>query len=304
MIRISRRTLLKTTLALSAVLAVPHAVHAQNSEMQKQPAMAKKMKLGLQGYCPVCVTEMKQWMKGSEKFKATYDGVTYYFPGEGPMKKFLAAPEKYVPALNGDCIACWAMAKKRMPGKIQYTAIHKGRLYLFPSDKEKQVFVKDAKKFANADLAYAGHCSVCAVMANKKVPGNAKFTAIHNGFRYLFPSDRERQMFLKTPAKFADKSLAPMKKQMEKKTTAQLTVSGKTSCAACSHGVHPIGAPGELGLAVTDASGTVFIIEDAHSRWPSLYKSRFDGKSVRVAGRVVKQEGKFTWIAPSQLTVL
>ena len=270
----------------------------------KKPAMAKKARLGLDGYCPVCITEMKQWMKGSENFKTTYDGITYYFPGEGPMKKFLAAPEKYVPALGGDCIACWAMAKKRVPGSVRHSALHKGRLYLFPSDKEKQAFVKDAAKLAKADLAYAGHCSVCAVMAKKKVAGKPQFTAMHNGFRYLFPSDRERQMFLKEPGKFADKSLAPMKKQMEKKTTAMLTITGKTSCAACSHGVKPIGAPDQLGLAVTDSDGAVFIVEDAHSRWPSLYKSRFDGKSVRVAGKVVKREGKFTWVSPTELSVL
>lgn len=300
---ISRRSLLKTTLALSTLFAAPSVSTAQDHEMKK-PAMAKKTRLGLDGYCPVCITEMKQWMKGSEKFKTTYDGITYYFPGEGPMKKFLAAPEKYVPALGGDCIACWAMAKKRVPGKVGHSALHKGRLYLFPSDKEQQAFVKNAAKLAKADLAYAGHCSVCAVMANKKVAGKPQFTAMHNGFRYLFPSDRERQMFLKEPAKFADKSLAPMKKQMEKKTTAMLTITGKTSCAACSHGVKPIGAPDQLGLAVTDADGTVFIIEEAHSRWPSLYKSRFDGKSVRVAGKVVKRDGKFTWVSPSELTVL
>ena len=263
-------------------------------------SMAKKMKLGLEGYCPVCIIDAKKWVKGTADHQVTYDGVTYYFPGDGPKQMFVKSPEKYVPALNGDCIACFAMAKKRVPGNIRYASTHRGRLYLFPSNKEKQVFMKTPRKFENTDLAHEGNCSVCRVMANKDVPGKLQYTAMHDGFRYLFPSDKERQMFLKSPAKFADKALTMTMKQ----TAMRTSFTGKTSCAACEHGVHPIGSPDQLGLAVTSTDGTIFVVEDAHSRWPSLYKARFDGKSVSVEGTVIKRDGKIAWVKAEDLTIL
>ncbi len=295
------RQLLKPILFTLIASSAPLAVQAQSLRVPTPATpMQAKMKLGLEGYCPVCITQMKKWMKGSPAHQATYDGVTYYFPGDGPKQKFLKAPEKYVPALNGDCIACWAMAKKRVPGSVRHAALHRGRLYLFPSKKELDAFSKTPKKFENTDLALKGDCSVCIVMANKKVPGKTEFTAMHNGFRYLFPADNERQIFLRDPARYADKSLVPSKVR----TTAMLTVTGKTSCAACTHGVNPLGAPDELGLAVTSADGTIFVIEDAHARWPSLYKARFDGKTVKVEGTVIKREGKFAWVNASDLVIM
>lgn len=277
----------------------------KGKEMMAKKAMMKP-RLGLEGYCPVCIIDVRKWVKGTADHQATYDGVTYYFPGEGPKDKFVKSPEKYVPALNGDCIACYAKAKKRIPGNIRYASTHRGRLYLFPSNKEKQVFMDNPRKFENTDLALEGHCSVCKVMAHKEVPGNARFTAIHNGFRYLFPSNKERQTFLKTPAKFADQMLAKdgMAKDAMPRTAVRTSFTGKTSCAACEHGVHPIGSPDELGLAVTSNDGTIFVVEDAHSRWPSLYKSRFDGKSVSVKGNVIKRDGNIAWVKAEDLMVL
>ncbi|MFK7821873.1 MAG: hypothetical protein AB8G99_24455 [Planctomycetaceae bacterium] len=297
---ITSSALFKASILLFVVSIAP-AIQAQEHAAPMLPKpMMQKTKLGLEGYCPVCVIKMKKWMKGTKEHQATYDGVTYYFPGEGPKKEFLKSPEAYVPAMNGDCIACYAMAKKRVPGNIRHSALHQGRLYLFPSDKEKQVFTKNPAKFKNTDLACRGLCSVCKVMAKKEVPGNAKFTAIHNGFRYLFPSDRERQMFVKEPARFADKTLVASQKMK----TASLTFTGKTSCAGCEYGVKPIGAPNELGLAVSGQDGTIFVIEDAHRRWPSIYKGRFGGQQVRVNGEVIKRDGKFAWVTAKSVSVL
>lgn len=284
--------------ALSAAFFLPALANGQDRPSIILPKAKSKAKLGLEGYCPVCIVAMRKWVKGTAEHQVTYDGATYYFPGDGPKQKFLKDPARYVPALGGDCIACYAMAKKRIPGNIRFASSHKGRLFLFPSDKEKQVFMKNPAKFENVDLACNGNCSVCKVMANKEVPGTKQFTAIHDGFRYLFPSDRERQMFVKSPVKYSDKSLTSSKR------VAMLTIMGKTGCAACEHGVHPVGSPDELGLAVTAADGTIFVIEDAHSRWPAIYKSRFDGKSVKVSGTVIKREGKFAWVSPNDLTVL
>ena len=78
-------------------------------------------RIGLGGYCPVCILDANKWAKGSPQHQATYDGVTYYFPEEAIKEKFLANPAKYVPALGGDCIVCYAKLGKRVPGSINHT---------------------------------------------------------------------------------------------------------------------------------------------------------------------------------------
>ncbi len=88
--------------------------------------------IGLGGYCPVCILDANKWAKGSSDHQATYDGVTYYFPDEAIKAKFLADPAKYVPALGGDCIVCYAKLGKRVPGSVNRTALHDNRLFLFP----------------------------------------------------------------------------------------------------------------------------------------------------------------------------
>ena len=78
---------------------------------------------------------------------------------------------------------------------------------------------------------------------------------------------------------------------------------GTTTCAACEHGVKTIQNPEELGLAVNTADGRVVIVEQAHKLYPSAYENRYDGQHVRVSGRVIKQQGRFTWIEPTDLMV-
>ncbi len=90
-------------------------------------------RIGLEGYCPVCILDANKWAKGSPEHQATYDGVTYYFPEEAIKEKFLANPAKYVPALGGDCIVCYAKLGKRVPGSINHTARYDNRLFLFPA---------------------------------------------------------------------------------------------------------------------------------------------------------------------------
>ena len=142
-------------------------------------------RIGLGGYCPVCILDANKWAKGSPEHQATYDGVTYYFPEEAIKQKFLANPAKYVPALGGDCIVCYAKLGKRVPGSVNHAARYDNRLFLFPGAEQQQAFLSNPKEFANVDLALNGDCAVCLVHLNKRVAGKPEFTEIKDGFRYL-----------------------------------------------------------------------------------------------------------------------
>lgn len=178
----------------------------QSMSTQVVPMQVKQAAPALQGYCPVCVIEMKKWMRGNPSIQAQYDGKTYFFPGEDQRQKFLANPAKYAPALGGDCAVCLVNMNKKMPGSVQHTALHNNRLFMFPNAEIKQKFMADPDKYADADLALGGHCAVCKVEMKQAVPGKSDFSTVHGGMRYQFPSDKQRSMFIANPAKY---SVAP-----------------------------------------------------------------------------------------------
>lgn len=278
-----------------------------HSRMANRSSQKMEAEIGLEGYCPVCIIKHEKWVKGKAEHSASYDGVTYYFPSDQVKRTFQQSPAQYVPALGGDCTVCYAKAGKRVDGNIRFASVSNERLFLFPSEKERGMFNESPTQYTDVDLAIAGKCIVCKVKAGKIVDGKERFTHVHDGFRYLFPSESERRVFAASPAAFitAEKS---MKKESKmggdaKKMTdvSMIRIEGKTACAACEFGVTPVGAPQELGLAVKTANGQVYVIEEGHTRWPQLYKDRFEGKRVAVSGDIIKSKGNISWIKPSNL---
>jgi len=159
-------------------------------------------RIGMEGYCPVCLRDMKKWVKGNPAYQAMYDGHVYSFMSEAQKNTFLANPNRYVPVLGGDCVTCLAKMGQRMPGNIRHAAYHQGRLYLFAGEDQKQMFMKDPAAYANADLALNGNCPVCRVEMHKEVPGDARITTTLGGMRYLFPTEQQRKMFVSNPKKY------------------------------------------------------------------------------------------------------
>ncbi|MEN0110461.1 MAG: hypothetical protein AAF805_07020 [Planctomycetota bacterium] len=195
-------------LALSAlVLTAATAAHAQSGRpftIEAQLPGGENVETALDGHCPVCIVEMKAWKRGDERFASVYDGRRYLFPSAKERAIFDADPAKYAPAAGGDCVVCRVEMGKSVPGSARFAARYDGRVYLFPGDEQRQTFLADPERYATADLAYDGDCAVCRVDMKHRMAGNEAHTAVHDGKRYLFPSDRERQVFLANPMKYAE----------------------------------------------------------------------------------------------------
>ncbi|MEM7317095.1 MAG: hypothetical protein AAF497_28510, partial [Planctomycetota bacterium] len=161
----SRRTAV-LSLAMLALAATSHSPTVFADHTPSHP------ELGLEGYCPVCIVSARKWEKGRPEINSTYDGTTYYFPNAAIKAKFDASPPMYIPALGGDCIVCYEKMGKRAPGNIRHAALHRGRLYLFPGDSQKQAFLANPTEYENSDLAAKGECVVCLAKAGKHVPGS------------------------------------------------------------------------------------------------------------------------------------
>lgn len=161
--------------------------------------------IAMQAYSPVAVVTQRQWVKGNSQFQTTFDGKTYYFANAAEKQQFDGAPDKYLPALGGDCVVCLVNGGARVGGSVMHAATSEDRVFLFTSAGEKDQFLANPAAYVNVDLAFGGNCEVCYVKGGKTVPGKPEFTAIYNGMRYLFPSAAEKAEFQKQPAAYASR---------------------------------------------------------------------------------------------------
>ena len=203
------RTLTTTVAALVAagVLAWSGApAQAQSGSRTYPPARsgnhaATRARLALEGYAPVSGHDEKRWVKGGPSYGVVYDGHTYFLTGDLEKRSFQADPEKYAPALNGDCVVYYSKMGRRVPGNIRHALFDKGRLFLFASADAKQAFAASPATYENADQAFGGLCAVCRAMG-RRVPGKPELAVRYAGLRYLFPAAKQREMFLANPEKY------------------------------------------------------------------------------------------------------
>lgn len=85
--------------------------------------------VGLHGYDPVAYFTVGRPTVGSEKFRATYEGVRYRFSSAENRDAFTKEPAKYVPAYGGFC-AMGASLGKKFDGDPNYWKIVNGKLYV------------------------------------------------------------------------------------------------------------------------------------------------------------------------------
>ncbi len=176
---------------------------AQQKQMfDANPEKYASADVAMEGYCPVCLVEMRKLVPGSAQFAADFNGKRYLFPGAEQRDMFLSNPGKYVPTLDANCVVCQVEMQQETPGNPQFGATYRNRLFLFPDAQMRQMFMENPVKYVNADVALNGYCPVCRVEMGQNVRGRQNITAVHDGKRYLFPSDQQRDMFLANPARY------------------------------------------------------------------------------------------------------
>ncbi|MEO9852313.1 MAG: YHS domain-containing (seleno)protein [Reichenbachiella sp.] len=71
--------------------------------------------VGLQGYSPVSYLDLGKAQLGKKDYKATHEGVTYYFTSADQKATFKKNPKKYLPQYGGYCaFGVYAGAKFRV----------------------------------------------------------------------------------------------------------------------------------------------------------------------------------------------
>ena len=105
--------------------------------------------VGLGGYCPVAMIRDKKWLKGSEEFIGTYDGVDYFFNSAEERETFFASPKQFVPGLHGCDPVELQLGKIAQTGAIELGAFYKGRLFFFRSQSNRRLFQNNPGWYAD-----------------------------------------------------------------------------------------------------------------------------------------------------------
>jgi YHS domain-containing protein len=112
-----------------------------------EPDRYGSMPVGLEGYCPVTLTEKGTWVEGRAQWGVRHRGRTYLFAGAEQQKAFLADPDRYAPALSGDDPVLAFDAGKSTPGQRRYGVTYQSRMYLFSSTETRDAFAANPQRY-------------------------------------------------------------------------------------------------------------------------------------------------------------
>jgi YHS domain-containing protein len=182
-------------------------VSTSNKKAKKKDDEAASEKMenrAMAGYCPVTIKTQRLWLRGKSSYKSTFDGKVYFLLGPEELTAFKANQLEFVPVLGGDSVVRYADDYERVPGSVFHAKQYKERMYLLSNAEEAKRFAANPDRYANADLALQGVCTVSRVDDKSEVEGNAEFETLYLGLRYRFASQEYLDKFLADPKTYAE----------------------------------------------------------------------------------------------------
>jgi YHS domain-containing protein len=156
------------------------------------------------GYCPVTLRSGGTWIRGRYEYRVDLGG--YVFLTAGPKERELLSkqPEKYVPALGGECAVTLLARGERVRGSVYHAYEYDGRLFLFGDAERKALFKASPARYALADVAALGNCVVTKVDEQREAPGLAEHATWLKGKLYRFAGPEQKLQFLAAPEKYLE----------------------------------------------------------------------------------------------------
>jgi YHS domain-containing protein len=104
---------------------------------------------GLKGFCPVTLRDERELLDAKPEFFYTHRGQKFHFASAEARAKFESDPAMYAPAAYGADVVALGRDKDVVEGTLDFAAWFKGRLYLFGSQANYDVFVKSPVTYAS-----------------------------------------------------------------------------------------------------------------------------------------------------------
>lgn len=102
---------------------------------------------GLKGFCPVVLRQKRQLIEAKPQFKATYAGKKYHFSSSEARATFEKSPQLFAPAHATQDAVALLDDDKSVPGTLDFAAWFQGRLYLFASQQNLEIFKADPEQY-------------------------------------------------------------------------------------------------------------------------------------------------------------
>jgi YHS domain-containing protein len=106
--------------------------------------------VALEGFCPVELGEKGQWVAGNAQVTAVHRGFTYRLSGAEQRRRFLANPERYVPAFSGKDPVLIVDRQRHVRGRTDYCIAYNGHLYMFSGEATLAQFQANPQRYARA----------------------------------------------------------------------------------------------------------------------------------------------------------
>lgn len=103
---------------------------------------------GLDGFCPVQLSDHREWVKGDRRWGAVHRGRTYLFAGPTEQQRFLANPDHYSPVMSGNDPVLALEGGQAVPGHREHGVFYEGRVYLFAGEQSLQRFSQNPQRYA------------------------------------------------------------------------------------------------------------------------------------------------------------
>ena len=111
--------------------------------------------LGLDGFCPVRLTERSVWTPGDRRWGAIHRGRTYLFVGPEEQRAFLADPDRFAPVNSGLDVVVALEQGRSVVGARAHGVFFGGKIYLFADEGSLEKFSKNPRYYADRAIQAA-----------------------------------------------------------------------------------------------------------------------------------------------------
>ena len=134
-------------------------VHQPPTAGQLQPPLVQipdrqpnQPKLGLDGYCPVSLSDLNsegaKWIKGDPQYGIIHRGRIYLFAGKNQLDVFKKFPDRLAPVISGYDPVIFADRQQLVDGARELGVSYKGQVYLFSNKQSLQQFWTAPDRYA------------------------------------------------------------------------------------------------------------------------------------------------------------
>lgn len=120
-------------------------------DAREEQLKARTGQSGFMGFCPVALRDELKLVDALPQYSAEHQSTKFQFGSEEALQKFVAKPERYLPAAGGLDVVAVSQGTAVAQGSLEHAMWFRKKLYLFFSRENMELFRTQARDFAVQD---------------------------------------------------------------------------------------------------------------------------------------------------------